>query len=445
MTNDSGPTTAWRADEQEQQKAKASAFDGNSSSVSTCPTGSNRSVDPSSSGLDKPEHGDEVDIDVPAEASTSCLSFATRRLRRRRLRGSHARVPLISATSLFNRLQTSGVVLVDCRKPHEFATRHLPDALHCPPVHTGPHLPVLSCTGRQSRTVDDVLELVQNPRLSEKLARRDLMEVVVIGGNHSSASLLYKMDWGYRFARLLLNEGRVFSVRFLAQGFPAFAKKYGFLLSSESPSTVLYEARKEQERATAETAPETTEAATSPTALTQYPNEIVDGFLFLGNFWQANSAEVIDALQITHVVNMGAITDQRNKFQHVEYLDVAIKDNVDVDIAQEFAPTIEFIQKAAEQRGRVLIHCVQGVSRSSTIVIWYVMLQTKCTLSAAYSHVLKCRPLIFPNRGFMAQLIANERQLYGDQSVEEDELELLQHGLLPPIDRSGSALSKTFL
>ncbi|KAF4321327.1 hypothetical protein BBO99_00005038 [Phytophthora kernoviae] len=187
------------------------------------------------------------------------------------------------------------------------------------------------------------------------------------------------------------------------------------------------------------------EEPTNSTAQMHYPNEIVDGFLFLGNFWQANSAEVIERLQITHVVNMGAITDQRNKFDNVEYLDVAIKDNVDVDIAQEFGPTIEFIQNAAEQNGRVLIHCVQGVSRSSTIVIWYVMLETKCTLSAAYSHVLKCRPLIFPNRGFMAQLIANEKQLYGDQSVAEDELELLQHGLLPPVDRTGSALCETFL
>ena len=45
----------------------------------------------------------------------------------------------------------------------------------------------------------------------------------------------------------------------------------------------------------------------------------------------------------------------------------------------------------------------------------------------------------------MAQLIANERQLYGDQSVIEDDLELLQSGLLSPVDRSGSELCLTFL
>ncbi|ETI51670.1 hypothetical protein F441_05032 [Phytophthora nicotianae CJ01A1] len=418
-------------EQQSDMKKQRKPFDAAASSVSTCPTGSNRSAEPVA----------EAEVESSSlSLSSSCLSFASRRLRRRRLRSSHARVPLISVTSLYNRLQTSGVVLVDCRKGADFSAGHLPGALHCPPLYTGSHLSALSCAGQMAKTVDDVVELTENAKLREKLERRDLIEVVVIGGNHTGASFLYRMDWGYRFAKMLVDEGRVFSVRFLAQGFPAFAKKYNFMLVS-SPLWMPAEEetdRKQQEEPTDNT-------ASSPTSSMQFPNEIVDGFLYLGNFWQANSAEVIDALEITHVVNMGAITDQRNKFEHVEYLDVAIKDNVDVDIAQEFGPTIEFIQKAASQNGRVLIHCVQGVSRSSTICIWYVMLDTKCTLSAAYSHVLKCRPLIFPNRGFMTQLIANERELYGDQSVTEDELELLQNGLLPPIDRSGSALCETFL
>ncbi|KAI9917129.1 hypothetical protein PsorP6_013362 [Peronosclerospora sorghi] len=101
----------------------------------------------------------------------------------------------------------------------------------------------------------------------------------------------------------------------------------------------------------------------------------LDGFLYLVNFRKANSSHVFDHLHITHVVNMGAITDHRNKFDHVEYLDVAIKDNVDVDITQEFGLTIESIEKATDVGGRVLLYCVQGVSRSSTICICLGTLQ----------------------------------------------------------------------
>ncbi|TDH67369.1 hypothetical protein CCR75_005942 [Bremia lactucae] len=396
--------------------AQQKTFDAAASGASTCPVDSNRSAEPF----------------VEAEIKSTTLSFrnvfALRRLRRKR-------VPVISVTSLYNRLQTSGVVLVDCRKVVEFAAGHLPNALHCPQLNSKAHLSVISCVGQVAQTVSDVLEITDNAKLRDKLKFRDLMEVVIIGGNHNGSSLLYRLDWGYRFAKMLADEGRVFSVRFLAQGFPAFAEKYKFMLVASPLWMPIEKANKL-----------TSSAHTlNPSPGTHFPNEIIDEFLYLGNFWQANSAEVVDALQISHIINMGAITDQRNKFKNVQYLDVAIKDKVDVDIAQEFGRTVKFIQKVAAENGRVLIHCVQGVSRSSTICIWYVMLKTKCTLSAAYSHVLKCRPLIFPNRGFMVQLIANERELYGDQSVMEDELELLQNGLLSPVDRSGSALCRTFL
>ncbi|KAI9913339.1 hypothetical protein PsorP6_005267 [Peronosclerospora sorghi] len=38
-------------------------------------------------------------------------------------------------------------------------------------------------------------------KLRKKLDKRDLTEVVVIGGNHTTASILYRMDWGYRSAK----------------------------------------------------------------------------------------------------------------------------------------------------------------------------------------------------------------------------------------------------
>lgn len=360
------------------------------------------------------EHEHDYEHECSSESTNDSHSSGTApddgkwmaRLRRRSTE-RHVHVPVISITALYNCLQTTGVVVIDCRSEEEFAAGHLAGALHCDPKRTQRR--------RCRRSVDEAIASAQNEALAHKLSTRDLMEIVVVGGNRSSSPLLYKMDWGYKLARMLVAEGRVFSVRFLAQGAPAFAKKYPFLLA----------------------------AAHSPkhqTQATQFPNEIVDDFLFLGNFWQANSQAVVRSLRITHVVNLGAITDSRNKFDDVEYLDVAVRDDESVAIQQQFEPCIAFIERAAEAKGRVLIHCVQGISRSSTIVIWYVMLRMKCTLSAAYSYVLKRRPLIFPNRGFMEQLMAHERQLYGAESVSLQDMELLQNGLLSPIDRPGSAL-----
>ncbi|KAI9905744.1 hypothetical protein PsorP6_013700 [Peronosclerospora sorghi] len=43
-------------------------------------------------------------------------------------------------------------------------------------------------------------------KLRKKLDKRDLTEVVVIGGNHTTAFISYIMDWGYRSAKMLLDE-----------------------------------------------------------------------------------------------------------------------------------------------------------------------------------------------------------------------------------------------
>lgn len=365
--------------------------------------------------LDSTRSGYQVQADDESSGAVSTISRRLSALVQRR-----PRVPTISATSLYNILQTRGAVVVDCRDADEFTLRHLPGALNCP-----------YAKGRK-KTVDNAVELGQNKALTHKLASRDLMEIVVIGANRSN--VLYKMDWGYRFSRMLLTEGRVYSVRFLVQGFPLFARKYDFLLQTQPSICMGLPASSSQT------------SSKSKEPMTQYPNEIVEGFLYLGNYWQANSSKAVAALQITHVVNMGAPTEGREKHEHVTYLDVDIVDKVDADIRRTFESTLAFIDEAARDPGaRVLVHCVQGVSRSCAIVVVYIMVSTRCTLSAAYAHALKCRPLIFPNQGFMQQLIAYETELYGCASVTVDEIEPLQHGLLEPIDRVGSLLRESFV
>ncbi|TMW62498.1 hypothetical protein Poli38472_005116 [Pythium oligandrum] len=347
----------------------------------------------------------------------------------KRARVPRPSVPSISPTSLYNRLQTASVVVVDCRSAEDFDKSHLYNALHCAPLRRrGAAKP----KHKKKKTVEDVLAAyAPESDVVRKLANRDMMEIVVIGSNRTSSPLLYRMDWGYRFARKLLTEGRVYSVVFLSSGFADFTSKYPFLLrGTQYPDAPVRSA--DPQRKLSDAPP-------------QYPNEIINDFLFLGNFWQANDERTVRDLRITHVVNVGAITENRNKFDHIKYLDVDIKDNVDVNIGDLFAPTVAFIQRALREHGRVLIHCVQGISRSSTIVIWYVMIHTRCSLSAAYSYVLKRRPLIFPNRGFMTQLMENEKALYGSESVLPEDVDLLQNGLLAPLDRKGSNLRLSFV
>lgn len=54
--------------------------------------------------------------------------------------------------------------------------------------------------------------------------------------------------------------------------------------------------------------------------------------------------------------------------------------------------------------GGVLVHCAQGMSRSGTVVVGYLMWKNKQPVEAALAQVQRCRPVVEPNPGFMLQL-----------------------------------------
>lgn len=62
------------------------------------------------------------------------------------------------------------------------------------------------------------------------------------------------------------------------------------------------------------------------------------------------------------------------------------------------------------QDGRVLIHCYQGVSRSVSVAIAYLMMCNDIDYCSAYAHVRFCRRVASPNVGFILQLTNLYRQ-----------------------------------
>lgn len=66
--------------------------------------------------------------------------------------------------------------------------------------------------------------------------------------------------------------------------------------------------------------------------------------------------------------------------------------------------------------GKVLVHCIMGVSRSSSLVLSYLMLRQRLTLRAAIQHVILRRP-IYPNRNFLGLLLELDMQLQRKQMI----------------------------
>jgi protein-tyrosine phosphatase len=76
-----------------------------------------------------------------------------------------------------------------------------------------------------------------------------------------------------------------------------------------------------------------------------------------------------------------------------------------------FASTFQFIDEALKHRGKVLVHCAAGVSRSATIIIAYLMSRCGISYGQALAHVKARRPIVNPNEGFVQILQSYDRAL----------------------------------
>ena len=70
---------------------------------------------------------------------------------------------------------------------------------------------------------------------------------------------------------------------------------------------------------------------------------------------------------------------------------------------------IEGVRLGGDPSARVLVHCNQGVSRSASCVIFWLMQRERCGFDAALRRVQGCREVAHPNSSFERQLRAAEK------------------------------------
>ncbi|KAK3529353.1 hypothetical protein QTP70_029338, partial [Hemibagrus guttatus] len=130
----------------------------------------------------------------------------------------------------------------------------------------------------------------------------------------------------------------------------------------------------------------------------------------------AQNRTALQRLGITHILNAahskhGSVGDQKFYGTSFVYCGIPADDSSHFDLDVYFRPAAEFIHKGLKTvDGKVLVHCIMGMSRSSSLVLAYLMLYHHMSLCSAIQRLVQKRA-IYPNRNFLALLLDLDLQL----------------------------------
>ncbi|KAL7067889.1 dual specificity phosphatase, catalytic domain-containing protein [Cryptosporidium serpentis] len=177
-------------------------------------------------------------------------------------------------------------------------------------------------------------------------------------------------------------------------------------------------------------------------------SEVIKNQLYLSGYSVACDKQILKTYGITHIVNLSGATCVNRFPEEFEYRTYYVCDNQQECIEGVLYDALEWIDctlnyrkrvkktmnkieiavnlnnkikygelsdnksdKIDTKNHRILIHCQEGVSRSSSIVIGYLMWKKKKSFYDISEHVRACRSISSPNIGFTYQLLVFQKSL----------------------------------
>jgi dual specificity MAP kinase phosphatase len=137
--------------------------------------------------------------------------------------------------------------------------------------------------------------------------------------------------------------------------------------------------------------------------------EILNG-LFIGSESNAKNLEELSSEHIRYIVNVTSHVPLYHSDQF-QYYHIPADDTQKQNLLDYFDQVYTFISNAIENKERVLVHCVAGISRSPAIVISFLMRYAHMNMNDAYELVKTKRSIVSPNLNFMGQLLQYEKKL----------------------------------
>ena len=103
------------------------------------------------------------------------------------------------------------------------------------------------------------------------------------------------------------------------------------------------------------------------------PSIVIDGFLYHGDLGHASNMQLLRSLDIRHIINTCDCPLPREIMDNLNVLWINIEDDFRTNVSRHFDETNKFLTSCEEKSEKVLVHCQAGVSRSSSVVLAYLI------------------------------------------------------------------------
>lgn len=147
------------------------------------------------------------------------------------------------------------------------------------------------------------------------------------------------------------------------------------------------------------------------------------GSIFIGKKANAYDADHLKECGITRVLNCAKEIDIPDfyKKKRIGWHKLECEDKSSFPIDEFFDDGVEYIRKCVEdEKLKVLVHCQEGRSRSTSMVVAYLIRYQNLHVDSALATISARRSLVQPNSGFLEKLKDYEKVWFKGGKEEEE-------------------------
>ncbi|KAF5390534.1 hypothetical protein D9757_002622 [Collybiopsis confluens] len=146
---------------------------------------------------------------------------------------------------------------------------------------------------------------------------------------------------------------------------------------------------------------------------------VIEGRLFLGNIIAARSTRSLAERRITHILSVCTdLIPAEHPASGIRHMRIPIEDVDYADLLIHLPSAVAFIKDALRNGGIVLVHGMEGRSRSAAVIAAYFMYTRRVNATQALELVRQCREQTWVNPGFQEQLVLYELCQYAPSPTD---------------------------